>query len=110
MTGAILIASGRVPKTVSILSIARDLSQFQAIGVEEILDRPADLGAGDVLGPFAVAAVEAAGLVLDRLEIRKSAVGSVALAHPIPHKRILCDARRAHPANVRISRNRAVLA
>src|SRR5688572_3893753 len=97
ITGAILMASGRVPKTVRILSMRWRARPPQRAGIEEILHRPADLGAGDVLRAFAVAAVEPAGRILDPLEILQRPVGPFRRAEPVPDHRILCDAGRADP-------------
>src|SRR4051812_23522122 len=76
ITGAILMASGRVPNTVSVLSIA------QRAGVQIVFDRPADLPAGDIFRALAVATEETAGSVLQPLEVAQSAVGACALAEP----------------------------
>src|ERR1041385_250297 len=87
ITGASLIASGRVPKTVSVLSPRA--TGPQRAGVQVILDRPADLATGDVFRPLAVAAEKTAGAVLQRFEVAQRPIGARAFAEPVPDHRIL---------------------
>src|SRR5688572_21571669 len=102
MTGAILIASGRVPKTVRTLSMGRRERPPERAGIEEILRRPADLGSGNVLRALAVAAVEAARRVLNALHILQRAIGALLAAEPVPHHGVLGDSGRADPLDIGI--------
>src|SRR5436190_20275549 len=110
MTGAILIVSGRVPKTVRILIIAGIAVQFLPIRVEKILDCPADLRAGYVFRAFPIASGKATGLVLDAFQIGHRTVGTFRLAEPIPDEGVLRDAGGAHPLDIRVGGYGAVFA
>src|SRR5687768_11701122 len=97
MTGAILIASGRVPKTVRTLSMGRRERPPERAGIEEILHRPADLGAGDVLRALLVASVEATRRILNALQVLQSTIGALTAAESIPHHGVLRDSGGADP-------------
>src|SRR5581483_4220450 len=108
ITGASLIVSGRVPNTVRVLSMRTIVTERRR--VEVVLDRPADLAAGDVFRAFAVAAEETAGGILDRLEVLQGAIGAIAIAQAVPDDCVLRHASRAHPAHVRVGGHRAIAA
>src|SRR5215475_11655832 len=110
ISGAILIASGRVPKTVRTLSIGAVCARFEPMCVEKVFHGPADLGFRDVLGALSIASVEAAGAVLDFLEVAQRKVRGPSLPERVPYNCVLGDPRRADPFDVRISGDPAVAA
>src|SRR4030065_1988777 len=89
MTGAILMASGRVPKTVSTLSMFAFRAQLQQICVEEIFHRPTDFPARYILRALAVATEQTAAGVLYLFQITDCAIRAFLFSQRIPDDRIL---------------------